>query len=308
MAVDIRHIRAFRAVAETLSFRRASERLGLAQPALTRTIKDLETALQTQLFQRTTRVTALTESGRVFLKNTANLIGELDRAIDLTQRVHSGFAGELRVGFNDYAIHGLLPPVVRRFRAEHPNVEVVLNESNSPRSAEKVMDDEFDVAFITGPHIQPDLDHIVLREERVVCVLPESHPLAQKKRISITELAEEPFIMGRWANWKSYNRLIRDFCIAHGFVPNLIQEAEHTDGIMCLIAASLGVTLHVDSDWIHALKGISIRPLSERPPETRTCAIWRPNRRSTSPTLDNFIQAIAAEVLEESAIKNQIQN
>ena len=301
MPVELRHIRAFRAVAEALSFRRASERLGVAQPALSRTIKDLEAALQVSLFERTTRITRLTESGRVFLKETASLVSDLDRAVDLAQRADSGITGELRVGFNDYAINGLLPQVVRHFRADYPQVEVTLVDSTTPRAMEMVLDDELNIAFITGQQFHPEIDHIVVREERVICVLPSSHPLARKKRIAIADLADEPFVMGRWETWKSYNRLIRDFCAAHGFVPNVIQEAEHSDGIMGLVAAAMGITLHVDSAWIRALKGISLRPLRESPPAVGTSAIWRRDRRPASPALEHFIQA-ATEVVSEAGL------
>ncbi len=299
MPVELRHIRAFHAVAEALSFRRAAERLGIAQPALSRTIKDIEEAMQVSLFERTTRITRLTESGRVFLKQTAGLLSDLDRAIDLAQRAHSGITGELRVGFNDYAINGLLPQVVRRFRADYPQVEVLLIDSTTPQAVEMVLDDGFDIAFITGQQFHRELDQVIVREERVVCVLPSAHPLARKKRISIADLAEEPFVMGRWETWKSYNRLIRDFCATHGFVPKIIQEAEHSDGIMGLVAAAMGVTLHVDSAWIRAYEGTALRPLRERPPEVPTCAIWRQDRRSASPALEHFIAATTEVVAEE---------
>ena len=72
--------------------------------------------------------------------------------------------------------------------------------------------------------------------------------------ISITDLAGEPFIMGRWEMWKSFNRRIQEFCGAHGFVPRIVQEAEHSDGIIGLVAAGMGVTLSVDCTWIRALK------------------------------------------------------
>ena len=305
MPVEIRHVRAFHAVAEALHFRHASERLGIAQPALSRTIKDLEEAMQISLFERTTRVIRLTEPGRVFLKHTENLVTGLDRAIDLAQQAHSGMAGEIRVGFNDYAINGIVPLVVRRFRADYPDIELVLMESNSPNSVEMVLDDKFDIAFVTGKQFQSGFDRTIVRDEEIVCILPASHPLAGKDRISIADLAEEPFILGRWENWKVHHRLVRDLCSAHGFVPQVIQEVEHTYGIMGLVKAALGITLHADAAWIHALEGISVRPLRERPPEAQSSAIWQKGRRKRSPSLDYFVQAIEAVVSEEGITPNQ---
>lgn len=292
MPVELRHIRAFHAVAETLSFRQASERLGIAQPALSRTIKTLEEALRTSLFRRTTRVTRLTASGRSFLKHTADIVADLDRAIDLAQRAHSGLTGELRVGFNDLVITNIVPQLIRRFRSDHPHIEVTLIDESTPQALEMVLDEECDIAFIVDQHLPPELDRIVVRDEEIVCVLPASHELARKESVSVTDLAEEPFIMGRWDAWKTTSRPIRDFCISNGFVPKIIQEADHSDGIMGLVAAEMGVTLHLDSALVHSMKGIAVRPLHERPPEIRTAAIWRRDCRSASPALDHFITAI----------------
>ena len=290
MRVELRHIRAFHAVAKELNFRRASENLGIAQPALSRTIKELEECIRTRLLERTTRVVRLTDSGRIFAERTAHLIGELENAVHLTQLVQSGVAGKLRVGFNDHAINGLLPEMVRRFRADSPDVEVALVDGTTLELTEMALDGEIDVAFCTDQYSHPDLDVMTVRKERVVCVLPASHPLAEAETISITDLSGEPFIMGRWEMWKSFNRRIQEFCGAHGFVPNIVQEAEHSDGIIGLVAAGMGVTLSVDCTWIRALKEVAIRPLREQPPKYHTIATWRRDRRSASPVVDKFVQ------------------
>jgi DNA-binding transcriptional LysR family regulator len=302
MPVEIRHIRAFHAVAKELSFRRASEHLGITQPALSRTVKELEDTIRVRLFERTTRVISLTEPGRIFRKRTSHLIEEIDFAVSLAQRSDSGIVGELRVGFNDHAITGLLPEVVRRLRASYPDVEVTLIGGSTPTMQEMVLDGEVDVGFCTGQYSHVDLDHIVVRKERVVCVLPASHPLAKAKRISVTELAGEPFIMGRWATWKSFNRLIQDYCSAHGVVQRVIQEAEDSNGIIGLVAAGMGVTLFVDSTWIRALHEVAIRPLRERLPQFHTIATWRRDRRSTSRTIDHFVETVTDVVRRRGLI------
>ena len=302
MPVEIRHIRAFHAVATALSFRQASEQLGIAQPALSRIIKDLEDSIETRLLERTTRVVSLTESGRIFRKRTAHLMEEIEHAIDLAQRTHSGIVGELRVGFNDYAITGLLPEVVRRFRASYPDVEVTLVGGPTPKMQEMVLDGEVHVGFCTGQYSHAQLDQIVVRKERVVCVLPTSHPLAKAKRISVSELAEEPFIMGSWDIWKAFNRLIADFCKEHGVVPRVVQESERSDGIIGLVAAGMGVTLFADSTWIRALNEVAIRPLRERPPKFYTIATWRRDLRSTSIPVDHFVETVTDVVRNRGTV------
>lgn len=292
MPVEMRHIRAFQAVAKELSFRHASEHLGITQPALSRTVKELEDTIRVRLFERTTRVVGLTEPGRIFRKRTAHLIEEVDHAVSLAQRSDNGLVGELRVGFNDHAITGLLPEVVRRLRATYPDVEVTLIGGSTPMMQEMVLDGEIDIGFCTGQYSHVDLDHIVVRKERVVCVLPASHSLAKARRISVTELAGEPFIMGRWATWKTFNRLVQDYCSSHGVMQRVIQEAADSNGIIGLVAAGMGVTLFVDSTWLRALNEVAVRPLRERPPQFHTIATWRRDRRSRSATIDHFVDTI----------------
>ena len=302
MQIELRHLKAFCAVAEELSFRRAAERLGIAQPALSRSIKHLEEETGVTLFERTTRVTRLTEAGRAFLGRSQAILESLGEAVELAQRVQSGIAGEVRVGFNDFAISGLLPETVRRFRAAYPEVDVKLVDSPTPEMLNLLLDGELEVAFHTGPTDHGDLDHVVVRKERLVCVLPSSHDLAAEDSISVAELAGDSFIMGRWETWRIYHRIIRDICRRHGFQPRIIQEAEHGDGIMGLVAAEMGVTLYVDSEWLHFMKGIVVKPLRERLPRIETLATWRRDRRGKMPTIDHFL-GVTAEVVAHNGIE-----
>ena len=163
----------------------------------------------------------------------------------------------------------------------------------------EVLDDECDIAFIVAQEIPQKLNHLVVREERVVCALPSGHSLADKDQISIVDLASEPFVMGRWETWKTHSRPIRDFCISHGFSPRVVQEADHSDGIMGLVAAEVGVTLHVDSAWIRSVQGVAVRSIKERPPQFKTSAIWHRDRKTPSSALENFIQSIEEVAAED---------
>lgn len=296
--VELRHLRAFHAVAEELSFRRAAERLGLAQPALSRTIRGLEEALDVRLFERSTRVVGLTEAGRAFQRRTAGVLADLAEAVRFVGRVQSGAAGELRVGYNDHAINGLLPLIVRRFRAGWPDVEVSLIDATSPAMLEMVLDRKLDVAFHHGPMGHREVQQFLVRNERLICALPASHPLADRREISMPDLAGQPFVMGTWETWKALHTPLRDFCRVHGVDMRVIQEALHSDGILGLVAAGLGITLYVDSEWIHAIRGVVVRPLQQMPPRIETLASWRQDR-AHQPVLRHFLQVVQTVVAEE---------
>lgn len=298
MSLELRHLRAFHAVAEELSFRRAAERLGLAQPALSRTIRALEESLDVRLFERSTRVVGLTEAGRAFQRRTAAVLADLAEAVRFVARVQGGAAGELRVGYNDHAINGLLPLIVRRFRADWPDVEVSLIDATSPAMIEMVLDGKLDIAFHHGPMGHRDIDQVLVRGERLICALPAAHRLAGEAAISLPDLAGESFVMGTLETWKVFHTLLRDFCRPYGVELKVIQEALHSDGILGLVAAGLGISLFVDSEWIHAIRGVVVRPLKEAAPRIETLASWRRDRGHL-PVLRHFLEVVAAVVDEE---------
>lgn len=298
MTIELRHLRAFHAVADELSFRRAADRLGLAQPALSRTIRGLEEALDVRLFERSTRVVGLTEAGRAFRRRTAGVLTDLAEAVRFVARVQSGAAGELRVGYNDHAINGLLPLIVRRFRAAWPDVEVSLIDATSPAMVEMVLDGKLDMAFHHGPMPHRDLQQLLVRNERLICALPAAHRLADEPEISVPALAGESFIMGSWESWKVFHTVLKDFCRGYGVELKIIQEAVHSDGILGLVAAGLGISLYVDSEWIHAIRGVVVRPLKEQPPRIETLMSWRRDRGHL-PVLGHFLEQVGEVLVEE---------
>lgn len=292
MPVELRHLRAFHVVATELNFRRAAERLNIAQPALTRIIKDLEHMLSVTLLERTTRVVDLTEAGHWLLKETKAPLDHLDQAMHRARRIQIGAAGELRVGFTDFAINGLLPEIIREFRSTAPEVDVILKDSNSMAMIDQVLEGDLDIAFVTDPYKHKHLDSIVTRKERLVAVLPETHRLASKEIISVTDLASEPFVLGRIETWRSFHRLLREFCLPHGFDLMVVQHAVHSDGIMALVAAEVGVTLYVDAEWLHGRPGIIVKKIREPTPTITTQAIWRRDRYTINGKIIEFIKSI----------------
>ena len=121
-AIGLRDLRAFVAVAEELSFARGAERLAVAQPALSRRVGRLEATLGFRLLNRTTRTVALTAAGTVFLAEARAVLERMERAVEAAGRADRGEAGAVRVGYNDFAISGPLPDVVRAHRAASPGV------------------------------------------------------------------------------------------------------------------------------------------------------------------------------------------
>jgi DNA-binding transcriptional LysR family regulator len=292
--IEIRHLRAFIAVAEELNYRKAALRLYIAQPALSRAIQQLELALGAQILERSTRVVRLTEIGRFLLEQARKIQDVLGGTVEAVHRMTLGQKGQLFVGFNDFTISEILPPIIHRFRYLFPEVEINLIDDSSSRMQQMVLERQLDIAFLSGVAPLPGLDSFLLREEKFVAVLPSGHRLAQRCRLNPRDLANEPFVLGV-PGWSVFLEAVDAYCESAGFRPRVVQTAVHSNDIVNFVAAGIGVSIHVDRQWIQHRKDIAVRPMTGRRAKFRSLAIWRrgPPR---SASLDKLI-AIMRDVL-----------
>lgn len=288
---DLRYMRYFIAVAEELNFRRAAERLHVAQPAISRAIRELESDLDTRLLERNNRRVELTDAGQVFLEGCRRLAGDIEALIEDTVRARDGEIGHVRIGYTDFAINGALPAVLQDFRARFPEVSVDLVHMVTVTQLDALRRGEIEVGFVTGPIAEPGLERLVMQNEQLVVVLPEAHPLARLPAVPLAELAGEPFVTGQAAYWQHFLSHMVRICHGAGFEPRIVQEAYNSEGIFGLVAANMGVSLHVEGAHNHIRRGVAIRPLSDCDQRVPTEAIWRTDRPSAA--RERFIETVA---------------
>jgi DNA-binding transcriptional LysR family regulator len=294
MRIDLRHLRAFEAVAEELHFRRAAERLNLAQPALSRTIVQLEEVIGEVLLLRTNRSVELTEAGRVFLAESKAIFTRLDRAVQQARKAAAGHIGQLRIGYTDFAVSGQLPPILDGFHRRYPDIRTELIYGSTMQQLEKLKEGAIEFAFVTGPLLEPDLDRAVVQRDRFVAVLPLCHPLAGQSEVDLADLAREPFVLGIMSRWSHYRRQLDALCIAAGFLPNVAQEAYNSEGVFGFVAANIGVTVHLESAGSFSRQGVVLRPLKGVTTRICTEAAWV--RDGVTPVQQKFIDFLRAWV------------
>lgn len=163
MVPELRHLRYFVAVAEELNFSRAARRLKIAQPPLSVAIRQLETELGTELFQRSSREVTLTEAGRVLLEGARRTLAEAESSFSAAQRAGAGELGSLRIGFSWSARFETLPTLGQAFRARHPDVELLTEEMWNTRMIAALRTGSIDV----GTNDQPPRTR-----QRGLCALP----------------------------------------------------------------------------------------------------------------------------------------
>jgi DNA-binding transcriptional LysR family regulator len=242
--IELRQFRQFIAVAEELSFRRAADRLHMAQPPLTVTIKQIEEELGTLLIERTNRIARLTPAGRVFLEECKRTVVQAERAIVAARRAGAGLNGALRVTFVASAAREILPAILRAFRAQYPDVELMLTEAMTAQQVTKIQTDDADVGFVIPPLRDADgLSVEVLAKNQMVAALPENHPLAQLQSITLSDLASEDWIIFPARQGPGLHERVLTACAQAGFVPRVGQQASQMDTIASLVAGGMGVGL-----------------------------------------------------------------
>jgi DNA-binding transcriptional LysR family regulator len=247
--MDLRHLRYFQAVAEELSFSGAARRLHIAQPALSRAVKELEDQLQVTLLARSKRSVALTPSGAVFLQDVGLLLQQLEEAVRRAQRTSAGEEGELRLGFIGPPTQQFLGRILRAFRKDHPRVSVVLQERTPERVWEMVASARLDVG-LTRPVLAEDalgLRTLLLRREPLWAALSPEHPLAAKSSLRWRDLKTESLVvLARREGVGLYEALFRA-CHAEKFTPRIAYTPSLMTTVLAYVEAGAGLGIMTDS-------------------------------------------------------------
>lgn len=293
-AVELRHLRYFVAVAEELHFGRAARRLGIAQPPLSQQIRQLEREVGVELFLRARRRVALTEAGRVFLREARDLLQRAAAAITAAQRAARGETGTLAVGIVPSATYGPGPRIFRAFRARHPDVALTLTVMSTGAQVGALRAGHLDVGLARPPFGDETLVAEPLREEPVVAALPAGHPLAARRALPLRTLRGEPFVLFPRDRRPGWYDLVLGLCRDAGFHPVVAAEAPELATAMALVASGMGVTLVPASVQDLRRTGVAYRPLGPPAPRTTLLALRRPD--DPLPVVERFL-AVAREVL-----------
>ncbi len=242
--VDLKRVKQFVVLADTLNFRRAAERLFMAQPALSVSIQKLEAELGVKLFVRTPLGVTLTPSGLAGLSAARKAIFHAEQFEQAARGPLNGTGGILRIGFVGSTTHGLLQKLVGHFRAESPGVELVLTDATTMRIVQGVEDDTFDVGLVRTPLLQPTSANLVLLEkDELIAAMPQSSPLASKPILELSDLSAEPFVMYARDEGAALRASAMMACEQAGFVPRIAQEALQIQTLLALVDSGLGVAL-----------------------------------------------------------------
>lgn len=263
--MDLRQLRYFNALAETLNFHRAAERLHISQPPLTVAIRKLEEDLGVALFERDPRGVRLTTAGLAAVAPAREALAAAEKVREAVRQGAAGLRGRLSVGFIGSAIGELLPRIVSPFRQAYPDVELALEEMNSVEIVRAIAARRLDVGLVRLPVMDSAPVAIdVIETDELVAVLPVSDVLARRKTLDLGALADRSFII--YSPVSVLHATIRLACHRAGFNPRVAQEAVQVQTILSLVEAGLGVALVPGRSARFAGVGVRIVTLAEPVP------------------------------------------
>lgn len=242
--MELRQIRSFLSLAETLSFSKTAQVIHLSQPALSLQIKALETEIGVRLFERNRRKTSLTEAGSAFRDDVTGLLLGLDRAVQRAKLAAAGRSGILRIGFISTAGNEIVPEIIRKFRELHPKVEFSLRNILTTDQIHMLNSGTIDVGFLRlpiGEH--SDLKVIPVHKERFVLVVPSTHRLATTTQVRLKDLADEDFVMYERRHAPGFHDLLLSMLRDAGIVPRVSQMAGEMPTLIALVNSGAGIAI-----------------------------------------------------------------
>ena len=285
--LNTRDLKAFMAIAEELSFRRAAERVLIDQSALSRRVQNLEENLGYPLLFRTTREVVLTEAGRVFYEEIAPAMHTLARAADVARVAAEGKTGRLRISYMSFAATQVMPAAIGGFAAQFPDVALELRYLRTQAQKLAISRGDIDAGFMLGPFQNPQFDQFTVATEPLVALIPQDHPLAAQEQVTLAGLAAQKLILGSHDQWDFFRTLIGDLFSAAGLAITVSYEPSNSLGIIGLVAHGLGVSIYAESIRRFQPQGVVFRPISDCPTRLQMILCW--NRANQSPALRNFV-------------------
>lgn len=296
--MNLKQLTYFIAVAEELHFGRAADRLGMAQPPLSRQIKDIETELGAILFNRGHNAITLTQAGQRLLERSRSILRQIDDMKLEVRRIGQGADGRLRVGFVGSATYSILPNIIKSFRANYPGVSLSLVPMNNAQLQHALVSREIDVAFTRPALRDPEFKARKLTEEPLAVAAPDTIETAARGTVGLAELTGQSFILYPEYPRPSFADFVLESCRAQGFeIKNRVFTMD-LQTALSLVAIGEGVCIVPAS--VGSAQRNAIRFLKVAPPlaKTELSLNWRLDEQGVQ--MQNFItiaQQVARKML-----------
>ncbi|QBK04226.1 LysR family transcriptional regulator [Hylemonella gracilis] len=278
--MELRHLRYFNALASSLNFTRAAERLHVTQSTLSHQIKQLEQELDVLLFDRAAKRVVLTEAGEAFLHHATLALQEIDRGLGALRENPGEVEGELRIGATHTFNLGFIPDCIASFQRRYAQTRVMVDELAADVIAQRLQQGTLDLGIAYRPTVPGPLQFEPLYHEEMVLVVAQGHALARRKRVRMVELHRLSMVL---LPASFATRQMLDECFRScGAEPQIVAEINTLAPIMSLVAKTQLATIAAAAA-VPAHAGLCIVRLESPTPVRTPGMLWSPDKGASAP-------------------------
>ena len=289
IALELRQLRYLIEVAERQHVTEAADNLNVAQSAVSYQITKLEEELGVKLLEKVGRNIKITQVGKIFLQFAKSALDTLEEGKEKVEEYLNPLGGTLHIGYPSSLSIYWLPNLISAYKEVAPNVNFHLRHGSYAYLIDAVKNGEIDLAFLGPvPMKEPDLEAKILFMENIVTLLPEHHPLADRKSLYLSDLRTDRFVL--FPDGYVLRKIAVDACHEAGFEPNIASEGEDMDALKGLVSAGIGVSLLPESTFYDSVPRFTVKVPIETPKAMRTVGIITPKHREIAPSEKNFYQ------------------
>lgn len=300
--MELRQLRQFVVVAETLNFHRAAERLHMAQPPLSTSIRKLEDELGVVLFNRDSRGLSVTAAGGILLEHALRALRAVDELRRSATECATGAQGRLVLGFAGTSSYAVLPDLIPRFQELYPRVELVLHESTTRELVGELAQHTVDVALLRTPLFDEcGAELLTIESDRFVLAVHPTNPLAQHDSVTLAELADQSFIVYSREKVPAMHAVVMLAFRHAGIAPKVVQEIVQVPTAMGLVESGLGVALVPSATARYVLTSVKLLPITDLPRTLDIGIALAHHRASANAPTQRFVEVATALVQARAA-------
>ncbi len=288
--IELRHLQYFKVVAAELHFRRAAEKLFIAQPGLSRQIKQLEEYYHTALFIRDKRNVELTEAGK-YLKGEVDLIfNQLSNMKEHIEKISEGKITSLKLGFIGSAVQAILPQLLVALKQRQPLIDITLNELSNEVQLELLFKNELDFGFVRIKETPSVLNSIPILTEHFSLVVPKNKYSKTNAKVNLLDFRDESFILFSKEYSNSYYELVMSIFEDHDFTPHVALKTVNALSIFNLVSQGLGVAIVPTSLKKGYHTHVDFLELTHIPQRTTLSLVW--NKKNRNPGIPLMLEIL----------------
>ncbi|WP_025741513.1 LysR family transcriptional regulator [Aquimarina pacifica] len=240
--MELRHLRYFLAVANELNFTKASEKLFISQPPLSRQIKELENEIGVQLFERTNKKVLLTEAGKYFKKEITHQLQNLEAIVLKTKKISESVSGEYRIAYISSTFSDTITKLVQFLTQKYPYLNIKLFEVSTAKQILALEQNKLDLGILRAPIISTKIDSRLWFKDSYSLVFNNTH--TEIKHVNdLKKLKDEVFVFFNKEHAPVYYSSLLQICSRYGFMPNIVHESNNINSIIQLVRNGLGVSI-----------------------------------------------------------------